>query len=175
MTAENESWECRAARCCIADKSGFLEALAGIARSGNAHIICFDADKLAGRRHAGAAVAHAVRSFAAGTQISRTLEMEALLYAAGSRQCSVAALFGISKGENRLWVCCYPPSAATWKALASHLHFEDGVAWDLVDQERQERLMRLFDITPEELGTGAGSDRIADLVLERVALLDVLR
>ena len=40
--------------------------------------------------------------------ISNSFEMEALLFAAGSRQCLVAALFGIQEGENRIFVCSYP-------------------------------------------------------------------
>jgi KEOPS complex subunit Cgi121 len=176
MTGEKNTCECRAARCSIADKAGFLGMLAGIARDWNTHIICFDADKLAGRRHAGAAVRHAVRSFEAGTSISHTLEMEALLYASGSRQCNVAAGFGISTGENRLWVCCYPPAPGVWDALAPVLRFRDGAAGDRIDCRKQARLMQLYDITAEEIAAaGDGEDRIADLVLERVALLDVLR
>jgi KEOPS complex subunit Cgi121 len=175
MTVKNATVEIRAAACCIADKPGFLKVLAGIAREYHTHIICFNADKLAGRLHAGAAVRHAIRSFAEQKNISHTIEMEALLYAAGSRQCNVAAGFGIGTGEIRLWVCCYPPVPAAWDVLAAHLRFEDGAAWDLIDQEKRERLMQLYDITREELDTGDGRDRIADLVLERVALLDVLR
>ena len=55
-----------------------------------------------------AAVAQAARAFQEGTNISNTLEMEALLYAAGSRQCNIASSFGIHEGENRIYLCCSP-------------------------------------------------------------------
>jgi KEOPS complex subunit Cgi121 len=167
--------EIRAATCIIDDKSSFLRRLQEVARQFHVHIICFNADLLVGRRHAEAAVHYAVRSFESGDSISNTLEMEALLYAAGSRQCNVAASFGIHEGENRLWVCCYPPSGGVWEALAPILSFRAGLDWDEIDKKKQDSLMQLFGITDEELNSLESTDRIVDLVLERVALLQVLR
>jgi KEOPS complex subunit Cgi121 len=43
---------------------------------------------------------------------------------------------------------------------------------ECISQEKAARLMALFDITPEEIAA-TGENRIRDLVLERVALLDV--
>jgi KEOPS complex subunit Cgi121 len=131
---------------------------------------------VAGTDHVRAAVDHAVRSFREGNAISNTLEMEALLYAAGSRQCNIGASFGIHEGENRLWVCCLPDSREeVFTALEPVMQFVSGDSWNGIDQEKEERLMKLFDITQEELQTQQDRSRIIDLVLERVALLDVLR
>jgi tRNA threonylcarbamoyladenosine modification (KEOPS) complex Cgi121 subunit len=55
------------------------------------------------------------------------------------------------------------------------MQFVSGDSWNGIDQEKEERLMKLFDITQEELQTQQDRSRIIDLVLERVALLDVLR
>ncbi|MDD1693691.1 MAG: KEOPS complex subunit Cgi121 [Methanoregula sp.] len=169
------TYEIRAARCCIDDKPGFLRVLTETARQFNTHIICFNADMLAGKRHAESAMQHAIRSFDAGTAISKTLEMEALLYAAGSRQCSVAALFGFHEGENCLWVCCYPLRNGVWDALTAIMHFEGEGSWDFIDDKKREHLLKIFNISPEELSSLDNKDRVTDLVLERVALLDVLR
>jgi len=166
----------RAAVCTIADRAAFLESLRAIAEAHDTHIICFNADMVAGIAHVRAAVDHAVRSFREGSAISNTLEMEALLYAAGSRQCSVGASFGIHEGENRLWVCCYPgPGEEVFTALRPVMQFIAGDSWNVMDPDREERLMQLFGITPEELLAVGSRTRIADLVLERVALLDVMR
>ena len=175
MSAGDRTCEIRAALCSIDDKPGFLLRLKEVAWRCNTHLICFNADMLAGRRHAESAVLHAVRSFESGDAISNTLEMEALLYAAGSRQCNVAASFGIHEGENRLWVCCYPSAESMWDALTPVLQFCDANAWDGMDHKKRERLMQIYEITPEELETLDKGDRLADLVLERVALLNVLR
>ena len=166
----------RAATCAIADRVAFLEAIRAVAEAYDVHIICFNADMLAGMQHARAALDHAVRSFESGNAISNTLEMETLLYAAGSRQCSIGASFGIHEGDNRLWVCCYPdPCEKVFAALRSILEFVPGDSWNRIDPERQERLMTLFDISSKELQTQGVESRFVDLVLERVALLDVMR
>jgi KEOPS complex subunit Cgi121 len=175
VSAGDRTFEIRAALCSIDDKSGFLLMLKVVARRFDTHIICFNADMLAGRWHAESAVLHAVSSFECGDAISNTLEMEALLYAAGSRQCNVAASFGIHAGENRLWVCCYPSSDRIWDALTPVLQFCDANAWDGIDHKKREYLMEIYEITPEELATLDSKDRFADLVLERVALLKVMR
>jgi KEOPS complex subunit Cgi121 len=166
----------RAAVCMIADRAAFLETLRTVAALHDTHIICFNADMVAGTAHVRAAVDHAVRSVREGTTISNTLEMEALLYAAGSRQCSIGASFGIHEGENRLWICCYPgPCEEVFAALGPLMQFVSGNSWNAIDPEREKRLMRLFDISNEELQTLGDKGRIVDLVLERVSLLDVLR
>lgn len=166
----------RAAECTIADRPAFLEVLRSVALEHDTHIICFNADMVAGKAHVRSAVDHAVRTFREGNAISNTLEMEALLYAAGSRQCSIGASFGIREGKNRLWVCCSPgPCGEVFTALEPVMQFVYGDSWNGIDREKQERLMKLFDITPEELQTLSDNRRIVDLVLERVALLDVLR
>ena len=175
VVAGSVTCEIRAAGCHIDDKPGFLRVLKDAGQRFNTHIVCFNADMLAGRRHAESAMIHAIRSFEAGTAISKTLEMEALLYAAGSRQCSIAASFGLHEGDNHLWVCCYPPVDGIWDALAPVLHFQEVCAGDTLDQKKRELLVKIFDITPEERGSFDNEDRIGDLVLERVALLDVLR
>ena len=165
--------EIRQAKVTVNDRDAFLRMIQAIARSYSTHIVCFDADKLAGRDHADAALEHAHRSFFSERPISNSFEMEALLFASGSRQCLVAALFGIQEGENRMFVCSYPANEDIWKDLAHHMHFVTET-WDEITPDKEARLMILFSITEEELG-GVGQDRIKDLILERIALLHVNR
>jgi len=155
----------------IRNRAAFLERLREIARRYNTRIVCFDAEKLAGRVHAEAALRHAHRAFAEGSAISNSFEMEALLYAAGSRQCSVAVSFGLHDGENHLYVCCCPAPEGIWKELAAHMLF-GGEPGEILSPEKTARLLALFDITPDEIAA-VGRDRIVDLVLERVAMLEV--
>ena len=82
----------------------FLRRIRRIADEHRTHIILFDADRLAGRAHVEAALRHAWRSWAGGNPIANSIEMEALLYAAGTRQCQVAASFGIHPGLNRSYI-----------------------------------------------------------------------
>jgi KEOPS complex subunit Cgi121 len=173
METPIETLEIRQAKITVDDRDAFLRMIQGIARSCSTHIVCFDADKLAGRDHAEAALQHAQRSFFSEKQISNSFEMEALLFAAGSRQCLVAALFGIQEGENRTFVCSYPVNEDVWKDLSHLMHFVTET-WDEMTPDKEARLMVLFNITQEELDM-VGRDRMKDLILERIALLHVNR
>jgi KEOPS complex subunit Cgi121 len=168
-----ERYEIRQARVVIKDRYAFLRTIQEIARVYSIHIVCFDADKMAGWDHAEAAIQHAQRSFFSGKPISNSFEMEALLFAAGSRQCQVASLFGIRDGENTLFVCSYPANENVWKDLSPYMHFVEEKCDDLAP-DKVARLESLFSITPEELEV-VGRDRIKDLILERIALLYVNR
>ena len=173
ITARDIACDVLAATCFIEDRVTFLHKIRTIAESFDTHIICFNADMLASKRHARTALHHAVRSFRNGSMVSNTLEMEALLFAAGSRQCSVAASFGVHDGNNSLLVCCYPTREGIWNALTPPLNITNKKEGTISPQKRA-HLMELFGITEEEITTCSG-DRIIDLVLERIALLEVYR
>jgi len=153
--------------------SKFLSGLRAVATTHSTRIICFNADMMAGRAHVEAAMTRALRSVRSGTAISSSLEMEALLYASGSRQCSIAERFGIHEGENRAYVCLCPPSDAATRDLCTLLEFVDE-DWETLPDQKKERLREAFGITAGELAA-AGPGRLRALVLERVALLDVYR
>ncbi|MFA5332563.1 MAG: hypothetical protein WC342_09305, partial [Methanoregula sp.] len=59
-----------------------------------------------------------------------------------------------------------------WQDLAAEMSFENEPGKESIPAEKAARLASLFGITPEELDA-AGPDRLVDLVLERVALLEV--
>ena len=173
MPAGGHACDVRTATCFVGDQIAFLQKIRAIGESFDTHIICFNAGMLAGKRHARTALLHAVRSFHNGSMVSNTLEMEALLFAAGSRQCSVAALFGVHDGENTMFVCCYPTRDGVWDALKPLMSVTDENR-DLIDPHKRAYLMKLFEITEEEIATCSG-DCITELVLERIALLEVYR
>jgi KEOPS complex subunit Cgi121 len=168
-----DEFEIRTAIFRVSGCSGFLEKIRAIAAARGTRIVCFNADLMAGRAHAEAAILRALRAVRAGTAISTSLEMEALLYAAGNRQCSAAERFGIHEGENRAYVCLSPPKAAAFGDLSGVMEFVDE-DWEILTDEKQIRLREAFGITPGEIAA-AGPGRLRDLVLERVALLEVYR
>jgi len=176
MKGHTQPTDIRAARCLIGDKQAFLAHLQCIGRECGTRIICFNADMMAGRRHVESAVCFARRSWEGGGAIANTFEMEVLLYAAGSRQCNVALKFGIHDGENNLYICCEPKgNDNVWIALSALLEYADPEIFETIDQKKKEHLIDLFDITPLELESIDTGTTIIDLVLERVALLQVLR
>jgi KEOPS complex subunit Cgi121 len=166
-------FEIRQARMTVDDRAEFLHTIQLIARQYSTHIVCFNADNMAGLRHAEAAICYAQRSFFSGKPISNSFEMEALLFAAGSRQCNMAALFGIHEHENVMFVCSCPINECVWVDLSQYMHFVTEM-WDEMTPDKEERLKSFFGITQEELVL-VGRARIIDLVLERIALLEVNR
>ena len=163
----------RKATFTVTDRMEFLGRLKSVADRTGTRIVCFNADALAGEEHARAALAHAFRSFRDGDPIARTFEMEALLYASGCRQCSGTDRFSIHNGPNRAFVAICPEHPVAAALLGAFMQWETG-DWETISPEKQAVLRELFSITPEELAT-VGQDRIRELVLERVALLDVYR
>ncbi|MCT8336018.1 hypothetical protein FKB36_00525 [Methanoculleus sp. Afa-1] len=173
MTKGELPCEIYRARFTVDDNAAFLREIRTIADELETHIILFDADRLAGRDHVEAAIRHARRSWAGGDPIANSLEMEALLYAAGTRQCQVASSFGIHPGENRSYLVVCPPVPGVRDRLAGLVRFveED---WEEIGPAKRELLAELFAITPEEVAV-VGEERFGELVVERVALLDVYR
>lgn len=161
-------------RFMVTDLSSFLREIRLTGSSCGCSFIFFNRQVMAGRRHVTASVAHALRSFASGDPISRSIEVEALLYAAGTRQTGLIGPFGVHEGENDCYLCVVPVSAGAARRLNHLIQSADEEDWEIISDEKVEQLAALFGITREELEI-TGRDRIVDLVIERVALLVVNR
>jgi KEOPS complex subunit Cgi121 len=156
----------------VPDIPSFLETLRKIGKTSGCRIICFNRKMMAGRRHVCSAVEHAIRSFGSGTAIARSLEVEALLYAAGTRQTGLIGDFGIHAGENECYLCLVPGSDTALRDLIPLIGEQIAENWESMDADKEERLVAFFGITGAEIGV-VGKERIVDLILERVALLAV--
>lgn len=161
-------------RVTIHDRDDFLRLVRDLSLRHGVHIILFNADLMAGRAHAESATAHAFRAFERGNRISNSVEMEALLYAAGSRQCVQGARFGVHPGMNRIYLCICPEDSAVWEALRKTGEDCSGEDWEQFSDRKIAELREIFGITEEEIAV-TGNGRLQDLVLERVALLEVYR
>ena len=113
---------------------------------------------MAGPDHIRSAVRHAERSFASGKPVARTLAMEILLYASGQRQCSLAPKFGLHTGENLLFTVINGIVSFTMHGVTAS----------------RATLMEEFGITEDEIAV-VGEDRMNELVIERVALMDAYK
>jgi len=174
MVGRQQAFGIRSAVVTVGRVEEFLRQLRSIGQEHYTVIICFNADNMAGLRHAEVALAQAVRSFHGGSPIGKTIEMEALLYAAGTRQCSEAAAFGIQEGQNRIYLCCCPPGPEIIDALRSLVQYVDDT-YDCLEADRAARLRLHFSISEGELVAAGGEARLQDLVIERVALINAYR
>lgn len=165
-------YQVRMARMEISSVPKRLAELREAADRAGVLIICMNAEMMAGRRHAEEAIRQAIRAKKEGTMTARSLEMEVLLYVSGQRQTSIAMGFGLHEGGMLTWIGLVPPSDSAWSML-------EGLIRLCPDEEeipasRIPGLQELFGITDEEINT-VGRERICDLVIERTALLNILK
>lgn len=135
----------------------------------NSVIQAFNADKLAGEEHIRFAVEKAISSFETGNNIANDLTKEIMLYAAGTRQIKKAVKLGIHEGKNNIVLVAIGDETD----LSEFNDIKPAPVLLYAESKKQE-LMNIFNITDEEIGT-VGVNRIPELVLERVALVDVMK
>jgi len=130
-----------------------------------------DADKVCGVDHLNSAVLHARRAFERQANVANTLGMEVILYASGERQISKAKKkMGLHQETERVALVVLGPPDAGIDAVLRRLELRRDDA--LLECSLAKGLA--FGIGTAELGT-VGEDHLTDLVLEKVAFVEVLK
>jgi KEOPS complex subunit Cgi121 len=168
----------------IASVSEFLTVLKAIVEQHAVTIQALDTDLVVSEAHLHAAVNKALRAVKKGTNITSELGMEILIYAAGKRQIGRALAMGVTEGQKRI-ACIIVATAPetdldavvaavkTRTGLSEEPHALQPSEFEQ-DAPKRARLKRFFGITDKEL-SAVGEEKLQLLVLERVALLDVLK
>jgi KEOPS complex subunit Cgi121 len=157
------------ARGRIEDSEDFVERLRSKATDMGLDVQVFDANLVFGRDHISSALEHALRAFERGTNVASSLMMEVLVYASGERQISTALeKMGVKEGRDGVVI------VALGEGDVNHLLEEVGLERDDSIIEGQVEMLPAFGITERELETVPPA-KVMDLVLERVALVDILR
>ncbi len=155
----------------IENVNEFLHKIKKISKEKDITIQALDADKIAGEGHIRLAVKKAIDSFGAGSNIANELSKEIMLYAAGTRQISRAMRLGIHAGQNNIALVAVGKNLD----LSELSEFNEiTIKPVLCAESKKEVLMEIFNITKEEIEI-VGNERIPELVLERVVLLDVIK
>jgi len=172
----------------ISNVDDFLSSLKNIARKYDVTIQAMDAELIAGGEHIISAVKKAIRATERKRSIASDLGLEILLYAAGKRQIERALAMGVSvsEGEKRVAIVIVDASASGEKDLegvAEEVKRKIGLQEEPISEleleleykgDKKEGIMKFFDITEAEL-KAVGEPKLKMLVLERVAMLDVLK
>jgi KEOPS complex subunit Cgi121 len=159
----------------VEDVDSFVADLNGIGDEYGVTVQAFDARYVVSRAHLERAVELADRAFAREENVARDRGVEILLYAAGRRQIDRALTLGVSRGRNPIVVVIDAPD----RGLEADEAEADAAAAveGLLDPEStlgasdEDRVREFFDVGDRELAAVDGD--LADVVLERVALLDV--
>jgi KEOPS complex subunit Cgi121 len=157
-------------RATVDDVDAFLSWLDGIADDYCVTVQAFDARYVVGRPHLERAVSLADRAIDRGENVARDRGVEILLYAAGRRQIDRALTMGVGEGEGPVVVLVDAGDAGRERLAADAVRerLDPAECLDAVDADR---VRDFFDVTDAELAATNGG--LADIVLERVALLDV--
>jgi KEOPS complex subunit Cgi121 len=166
----------------IASVSDFLALLNRIAQDYAVTIQALNATLIAGEAHINSAVRKAIRALEQRRSITSDLGLEILLYASGKRQIERALAMGVTEGENTVAIVIVDVAGQKdLNAVAEAVKRETGIVTvpsqelDVNQNEwKKANLKRFFAITDEELKV-VGEQKLQKLVLERVALLDVLK
>ena len=168
------------ARGSIADVDLFLQKLIEFATKEQLVVQALNADMVYGKEHLLSAAEHALRSWAQGTNATNSLTLEILLYAAGERQIQKAIRkMGVRTGKQSIALLLVDMKKQKRNRKAYdrvidkllctfHLTSDDKVL------EGNNDTLKHFGITAEELRT-VPKTMYGDLILERVAMVDVLK
>jgi len=154
----------------------FLEKINIFAKENNVIIQTFDADLVFGKNHILSAVEHAVRAIERKTNTTNSLEKEILLYASGERQIKLAiSKVGVKlKNEKIVFVFINNVKKNASKYIIKNfLDMLSLVRDDNVIKGDEETLIR-FGIKENEIKT-VMKDKYADLILEKVAMVDIIK
>jgi KEOPS complex subunit Cgi121 len=132
-----------------------------------------DADKVVSEKHIAFAAEKALAAFDLGRNIAKDPGVEILRYAAGERQIERAMLMGISDATERVaLVLVRSKSDGRWP--------DKEELSGIIEQDEQgcsfqiKAVKETFNISEEEI-EAVGIDRVEELVIERVALVETYR
>lgn len=129
----------------------------------------FNSNMVFGEAHIQSAFEHAERAFDEGRSSAKSLSTEVLLYTSGERQISAAIKkMGIKEGLSEL--CIFLIGDDDPDDLIRHL----GLKRDDTLLEGDVKNLKAYGISKKEADT-VPEDRVFDLVLERVAMVDLLK
>lgn len=145
-------------------KSGMVAGARELCTRKHCVIQAMDASMIVSDLHAAFAAEKAMAAFAGGRNVAKDPGIEILRYASGQRQIERALALGISATTERavLVVIGDVPDEDLEQLIE-----QDGTAITF----DEDKVRRYFDITDVEI-EAAGRDKLPELVMERVALVD---
>jgi len=144
-----------------------VRTVAEWAASRGAEVCLLDARSVFGRDHLQSAALHAIRAREARTMSSRSVAMETLPYAAGARQVQDAIRsLGLRQDTTAIGVVLFGPAKVDDLVHDMGWSRDDGVL------DAEGKSLDQLGVSDRQAKTVSDRQR-ADLVLEKVALLDV--
>jgi len=151
----------------VREKDAFLATIGDLQDEYGCVIQALDAEMVVNEMHVTSAAKKALRAFAEDRNVAKDLGLEILRYASGQRQIERALSMGISGSTERIALLVIEDGTSPELSGIFELDGQ-GPTWN------PEVVKKTFQISDEEIDA-VGEDKIPDLVLERVALVDAYR
>ncbi len=154
----------------IRDKWQLISAIKDLKSRHGCIVQALDADMIASERHLRFAVQKALAAFSEARNIAKDEGMEIMRYASGERQIERALFMRVSDSTQRIALVLVGSSPLPDDWELSRIIELDGLGCSF----SAKAVIEAFNISSEEL-CAVGEERIEDLVIERVALVDTYR
>jgi len=157
----------------IPDIEHALKTINSFAEEHKITVQLMDANMVFGKLHLQSAVDHALRAFERDESISSSLAMEILLYASGEYQIRVALdKMGLKSAEDEQHVAIVIVSDQESEKIITDLLSKLDLTQDDTVLDGDIEVLKRFGISEAEINA-IPPDKVGDLILERVAMVDV--
>jgi len=157
----------------IANIEDFLKNVTDFSQENNLTIQVFNADLIYGKNHLISAYEHAKRAFIKKTNTANSFEMEILLYASGERQLKLAIpKMGVKKGKANIAIFLESKKITT-NQISELLNKLSLKKEDKVLEGNINKIEK-FGINKNSIAT-VSKDKYCDLILEKVAMVDIIK
>jgi len=163
----------------IQNVDNFLKKILDFAQNHSIIIQVFNADMIYGKNHIISSVEHAKRAMNSKTNTTNSLGMEILLYASGERQLKLAIpKMGVKKGQSNIAFVFLSFNKKIKVKMIDHLSDE---ILKLLSFYRNDAILdgnksvlKRFGIDETEIST-VSKDKYGDLILEKIAMVDIIK
>ena len=136
-----------------------------------------DADWVAGWEHLHMAAVNASKATETGVAISKSIQVETLLYASAQDQITTAlSRLGVTLKTRYIALLIFAPSRdeaeAVYRRTAEKLGEEDDSVL-ILTPEKTQRLKKIYNVSDQELEAAGGDTSLTSLIVERGALLSL--
>ena len=158
----------------IRNVDNFLKNTSSFADKHNLVVQVFNADLIYGEEHIISAVEHAKRALKNQTNSTNSLEMEILLYSSGERQLKIAIpKMGVKKGQSEIVFVILKEDRILDRTIDEMLQSLSLKRDDKV-LKGDINTLKKFGISDKEIST-VSKDKTGDLILEKIAMVDIIK
>jgi len=160
----------------IENLPSFLKSLNDFSKTHNIKIQGFDARKIIDEEHLLFSIHRAREAFSSGANEAKDLGLEVMRFSSGQKQIDKSFSMGLVEGKNRsLFILFGETDEQLQNAQNEFENVFEAISYKPISlDEKKPFLMKQFDISDAELNA-VGEHKLKDLVMERVALVDIVR